>query len=148
MSTYTAPFARTSASGLASADAGASRSRLGTVALWVLQVGIAGMFLFAGSLKLSGAPEMVATFEALGLGQWFRYLTGGIEVVAALLLLTPRLAVAGAALLVPTMIGAIATHAVIGGSATPAVVLLLGTLIVVWARRGELRQFASTFVGR
>jgi putative oxidoreductase len=59
------------------------RSRAGTVALWIVQIATAAMFLFVGSLKLAGAPPMIAVFDAVGIGQWFRYLTGTIEVVSA-----------------------------------------------------------------
>lgn len=34
---------------------------------------------------------MVELFNEIGLGQWFRYLTGGLEVVGAVALLIPRL---------------------------------------------------------
>lgn len=123
----------------------AARGRLASAALWTLQIAVAGMFLFAGSLKLSGSPQMVATFDAIGAGQWFRYLTGAIEVGSALALLLPSLAVFGALLLVPTMVGGVATHLlIIGGSATPAAVLLLGSLLIVWARRDELVRAWST----
>ena len=117
------------------------RSRLATGGLWLVQLAVAGMFLFAGSLKLSGDPQMVATFGTIGLGQWFRYLTGGIEIVSALALLVPSLAPFGALALVPTMLGAIVTHLfVIGGPPAPAAVLLLGTLIILWGRRQELAR--------
>jgi uncharacterized membrane protein YphA (DoxX/SURF4 family) len=107
-----------------------------TAGLWVLQLGAAVMFLMAGGAKLAGAPDMVGVFEAIGMGQWFRYLTGAIEVGAALMLLVPSLAFYGAALLVPTMLGAIMTHLfILGGSAMPALVLLLAVGTVAWARR-------------
>ena len=48
---------------------------------------------------------MVETFEKVGVGQWFRYVTGAIEIGSAILLLIPRLAPVGAALLVCTMTG-------------------------------------------
>ncbi len=44
----------------------------------------------AGFSKLSGNEQMVGLFEAIGLGQWFRYLTGTMEVAGAILLLIPR----------------------------------------------------------
>jgi len=40
-------------------------------------------FVAAGFAKLSGQEMMVQTFEAVGVGQWFRYVTGIIEVGAA-----------------------------------------------------------------
>lgn len=30
--------------------------------------------------KLAGAPAMVGLFDTIGIGQWFRYLTGSLEV--------------------------------------------------------------------
>jgi uncharacterized membrane protein YphA (DoxX/SURF4 family) len=51
-----------------------------SIGLWELQVLTAAAFLMAGFAKLSGQPQMVETFEKLGAGQWFRYVTGGIEV--------------------------------------------------------------------
>ena len=38
------------------------------------------MFLMAGFKKFSGDEQMVGLFSAIGIGQWFRYLTGTIEV--------------------------------------------------------------------
>src|SRR6266436_7896429 len=73
-----------------------TRSRSGStgkiinVVMWVLQIAAAGMFLMVGFLKLSGNPQLVGLFEAIGLGQWFRYLTGSLEVAGAFLLLIPR----------------------------------------------------------
>ena len=110
-----------------------------TIALWTAQIAAAGMFAFAGGLKLAGAPEMVQTFDAVGIGQWFRYVTGTIEVVSALLLLVPSLAFFGAVALVPTMIGAVLTHLfIVGGSAAPAIVLLVTVTAIAWARRDTL----------
>src|SRR2546428_12491421 len=60
------------------------------VGLWILQIAAAGMFLMVGFLKLSGDAQLVGLFEAIGLGQWFRYLTGALEVAGAVLLLVPR----------------------------------------------------------
>jgi putative oxidoreductase len=115
-----------------------SRSRAGTIALWIVKVATAGMFLLAGSSKLAGVPAMVGLFDAIGIGQWFRYLTGSIEVVSAILLLIPSLAFFGALLLVPTMVGAVVTHLIIvGGNPTPAFVLGVAAAAIAWTRRRE-----------
>ena len=114
------------------------RSRAGRIGLWVAQIALASFFLLAGGSKLAGVPETVALFEAIGVGQWFRYVTGLIEVGSAIALLVPSLALFGAAALAATMLGAIATHVfVIGGSPAVPAVLLLAALFVVWARRGD-----------
>jgi putative oxidoreductase len=111
------------------------RSRTVTGILWTLQILSAAMFLFAGSLKLIGVPIMVQEFGVIGLGQWFRYLTGGIEVVSAVLLLIPALAAYGAAALAVTMVGAIITHLfIIGGSPLIPILLLASTVTIAWQR--------------
>jgi uncharacterized membrane protein YphA (DoxX/SURF4 family) len=105
------------------------------IGLWVLQILVAAVFLMAGYSKLSGDPAMVEEFDQIGLGQWFRFVTGGIEVAAAVLLLIPRLTPVGAALLVGTMGGAVLTHLlVIGGSPVPALVLGCFAAIILWGR--------------
>ena len=120
------------------------RGRVTLVALWLTQIVLAAMFLFTGGLKLTGAPEMVGLFNAIGIGQWFRYVTGSIEVVSAVALLVPAWAAFGALLLIPTMVGAVFTHLfIVGGSAVPATVLLTGSLAVAWARRDQLASVLS-----
>ena len=113
----------------------ASRSRSVVGALWLLQIASAAMFLFAGGLKLAGVPLMVQQFGVIGLGHWFRYLTGAIEVTAAILLLIPSLAAYGGAALAVTMVGAIFTHLfVLGGSPAIPILLLASTTTIAWGR--------------
>src|SRR5215831_7955735 len=113
--------------------------RTGVIALWIVQIALAGMFLLAGGSKLLGAAPMVALFDAVGIGQWFRYVTGLIEVSSAIALLVPSFAVFGALALVATMAGAITAHLfVIGGSPAVPAILLLGSAGVLWARRHQL----------
>ena len=120
------------------------RGRVALVALWLTQIALSAMFVFVGGLKLTGAPEMVALFDAIGIGQWFRYVTGSIEVVSAVALLVPAWAAFGALLLIPTMVGAVVTHLfIVGGSAVPATVLLIGSLSIAWARRDQLASVFS-----
>ena len=105
------------------------------IVLWILQILAASAFLLAGGLKLAGAEPMVSMFDKIGLGQWFRYLTGGLEVTGAILLLIPTTVVLGGALLAMTMLGAIATHLfVLGGSPVPAIVLFVMVGTVTWYR--------------
>jgi hypothetical protein len=116
------------------------RGRGALIGLWATQVALAGMFLLAGASKLGGAPQMVALFDTLGVGQWFRYVTGSIEVGSAVALLVPALAPFGAVALAATMIGAVIAHLfIIGGSPAVPAVLLLGSAFVAWARRDQLR---------
>ncbi len=107
---------------------------------WVLQGLAAAAFLAAGGSKLAAAPAMVEMFAKLGAGQWFRYLTGALEVIGAVALLVPRTAFYGAVLLALVMAGAIVTHlAVLGGSPIPALVLLVIVGTIAWLRRPTAR---------
>lgn len=96
-------------------------------------------FVAAGLAKLAGAQMMVETFEKVGVGQWFRYVTGLIEIGAAILLFVPNRQAYGAGLLVCTMIGAILAHLLIlGPSAVPALVLGVLCAVVLYAHRDQL----------
>jgi uncharacterized membrane protein YphA (DoxX/SURF4 family) len=120
----------------ASASGSGSIAKIMNVLLWVLQIGAAGMFLMVGFLKLSGNPQLVGLFEAIGLGQWFRYLTGSLEVAGAILLLIPRTSGLAALMLFGVMVGAVITHLlIVGGSPQPAIILLIVTGIIAWGRR-------------
>ena len=84
---------------------------------------------------------MATLFGALGLGQWFRYVTGVIEITSGILLLVPSAAVFGALLLIPTMLGAIVTNVfVVPASPVAPFLLLLAAAAVAWARRDQLRM--------
>ena len=121
-----------------------STPKILNVVLWVLQIAAAGMFLMVGFLKLSGNPQLVALFESIGIGQWFRYLTGSLEIAGALLLLIPRTSGFGALMLAGVMVGAIVTHVfIVGGSPLAAVILLGVTGIVSWGRRERTKNLLS-----
>lgn len=99
-------------------------------------------FVAAGFAKLSGVEMMVATYDAIGVGQWFRYVTGIIEVGGAVLLWLPGLQVVGAGLLGATMVGAVLTHVLIlGPSAVPAIVLGLLNAAVLYVHRDQIPRF-------
>jgi len=106
---------------------------------WTLQSVIAAAFLAAGLAKLAGVPFMVDLFAQIGLGQWFRVVTGVVEVTGAVALLIPGLASIGALWLGATMVGGVATHLfVLHTSPVPAIVLGLLNVVVVYLRRYEL----------
>lgn len=74
--------------------------------LLVLRILFGLIFLGAGAAKLFGAPMMVTEFGEIGLGQWFRYATGVIEILGALLLIRPNTVTLGAGILTCVAIGA------------------------------------------
>lgn len=102
---------------------------------------LALVFIATGGSKLLGVPMMVTIFDHIGIGQWFRYVTGAIEITGAVMLLTQRFIGAGAILLAGTMAGAVLTHLlVLPESPAPAAVLLLLCTILAWIYRA--RTFA------
>ena len=109
------------------------------VVAWTLQGILAAAFLAAGLAKLTGVPFMVELFDQIGLGQWFRFATGAVEVTGAVALLIPGLASIGALWLGFTMVCAVATHVfVLHTSPVPAIVLGFLDALVVYLRRDEL----------
>ena len=125
-------------------SASGSTAKIVNVVLWVLQIGAAGMFLMVGYLKLSGNAQLVGLFQAIGLGQWFRYLTGSLEVAGAILLLIPRTSGLAALMLAGVMVCAVVTHVfIVGGSPLGASILLLVTGIIAWGRRHRTSSLLS-----
>lgn len=101
-------------------------------------------FVAAGLAKLAGVEMMAQTFETIGVGQWFRYVTGVIEIGGAALLWIPNRQVFGAGLLLCTMIGAVLSHLlIIGPSAVPALMLGLLAAVIVYVYRGQLNAYRS-----
>lgn len=98
----------------------------------ILQVLLAVAFLGAGGLKLAGVEMQVANFHRYGYPQWFRVVTGGVEVIGAAGMIAglfaDPIAVAAAAWLGVTMVGAAYTDIRRSPPATvaaPVVLLLL-----------------------
>jgi putative oxidoreductase len=119
-------------------DGGTGRVR--TMTLWILQAIVALAFLTAGGSKLAGAEPMVAVFDKIGFGQWFRYVTGLLEVTGAIGLFIPRYAFYAAGLLMLVMAGAVFSHlTLLGGSPLPPIVLLLLSAAIAYLRKLESR---------
>lgn len=98
----------------------------------------------AAFAKLTGAEMMVGVFDTIGVGQWFRYVTGAIELAGAVLLWVPGTQFLAAALLVCTMIGAVLAHLfILGPSALPALVLGVLSAVVAYAYRDQLARLSG-----
>jgi uncharacterized membrane protein YphA (DoxX/SURF4 family) len=116
-----------------------STSRSTTIFIWILRILMAAVFLPAAVMKLTSAPMLVSEFDLVGLGQWFRYLTGLIELAGGILVLLPAVSVYGAMFLLMVDVGAFVAqvsrihmdwiHTIVIGA-------LLGTLI--YLQRGRL----------
>jgi uncharacterized membrane protein len=116
-------------------SARATRRRVLTIALWALQALLAIMFAMAGLAKVFGDSAMVEMFATIGIGQWFRYLVGALEIAGAIGVLVPRLSGLAALGLVCLMAGATLTNLfVLGTSPLLPVVLMVVSALVAWVR--------------
>ena len=114
----------------------AVRSHGRPITLWLVSGLVALTFLGAGGAKLAGAAAMVDLYNRVGLGQWFRYFTGVLEVGGGIGLLMPRYAFYAAVLLAIVMVGALTAHLTVDSdSPVPAVVLLVLTVTIAYLRR-------------
>lgn len=86
------------------------RKVAGEVVLWVFALFLAWVFIRQGAAKFSDDSGWARAFHLWHFPVWFRVLIGGAEVAAALLLLTPRTAFAGAVIIITVMLGAMGTH--------------------------------------
>jgi len=110
----------------------------------VLRIVFGLVFLAAGIAKIAGASMMVREFDLFsqfGIGPWFRYLTGAIEIVGALLLISPRTVTYGAGLLFCVSVGAfIAQIAVIHQDFIHTIVFVVLIAWLGWSYRGALSE--------
>jgi len=74
---------------------------------WLPRVAVALLFFFVGKSKFGAHSSWIKTFEQIGFGQWFRYLTGIIQMLGAIAVLIPRIFPWGIVMLACTMLGAI-----------------------------------------
>ena len=113
---------------------------------WTLRVLVALVFLYEGMDKFGTRRLWIRVFAEIGIGQWFRYATGIVEIAGALLLLVPRATPVSVTLLSCTLVGAFLAHIFIIGIGVPhsVVVLVLFAAVVAigWRRRSWLKRVA------
>jgi putative oxidoreductase len=114
--------------------------RIDLIRTWVPRVAMSLFFLSFGSQKFTDRM-WVQIFQTIGFGDWFRYLTGSMQIAGALLLLIPRTALIGAAILSLTMFGAMLAWIFFlnspGSAVFPAIVLAMLVAIGSGARPGH-----------
>jgi len=105
---------------------------------------ILGQTLF---FKFTGAEESIYIFTKVGLEPWGRYGSGVAELIAAILLLTPRFAWAGALLALGVISGALVSHLTVLGIAVKndggllfglAVVVFVTSVIIAFLHRRQI----------
>lgn len=120
---------------------------------YALSIAIAFVFLTYLPYKFAPGSHLFQVIEDWAGSDWvephFRYLTGGIELLASILLFVPGLQIAGALLSFGTMAGAISLHVFTPLGIDPyndggvlfqqAVMVLVFSAAIVMIRRRELR---------
>src|SRR5277367_378264 len=82
---------------------------------WTCRISAAVILLQTLFFKFTGAEESIYIFTKVGLEPWGRYGSGIVELIASILLLTPRYAWAGALLALGVISGAIISHLTVLG---------------------------------
>ncbi len=118
-----------------------------TIASWIFQLIAAAILAQTLFFKFSGAEESKYIFATLGVEPWGRIASGCVELVAVVLLLTPRAVTLGALLAIGVMTGAIGSHLTKLGIVVKddggllfalAVVVFLSSVAVLAIRRREI----------
>jgi putative oxidoreductase len=107
---------------------------------WMLTILLALVFTLAGGVKLVNNPGMVQEFAQVGLGQWFRYFTGILEVSGAIGLLIPSVRFWAALQIATVMVGATIANLTVlhlPQAAGLTGVLLAFALALAWLRRPQ-----------
>ncbi len=120
---------------------------------WVCRLIAAAIMIETLFFKFTGAPESVYIFSKMGMESWWRYGQGVWELIASVLLLTPRLGWAGGILTLGAIGGAIVSHITILGIEIQgdhgllfgmAGVTFLCGFIVTCLHRYEIPSYAPT----
>jgi putative oxidoreductase len=83
---------------------------MANVISWIARIIAAIILLQTLFFKFTAAPESVYIFTKVGAEPWGRIGSGAVELIAAILLLTPRWNWLGSLLAIGVMIGAIGAH--------------------------------------
>jgi putative oxidoreductase len=122
------------------------------IVLWVAQLAVAAYVGIGHAVpKVLGSGSQPAMFEAIGLGQWFRYFVGVLELAGSIGLLIPGLAGLAAMGLAGLMVGATFTNLFVipGGTwAVVTAVLFAACCFIAWGRRAEIKALVDRLRAR
>ncbi|WP_019954526.1 hypothetical protein [Yoonia vestfoldensis] len=116
--------------------------------LVALRAALTVAFLYFGLRKLTGYSTDVAIYEAIGFGQFPRYVTGSVEVLGACLLWWRGWeGIAGLLLLVTMIIGLSALLIWVGPPYLHMLVLMAGTGTIAYAYRDQTKRKIAQLQG-
>lgn len=121
------------------------------MAMRILQLALAALFVAAGTATLLGTPVVLAQFGAIdnvtgltGLGGWIRMTAGVLEVIGGVLLCVQAAAGVGAVVLGAVMTGAVAADLFVLRTPPVAPAALIAVLAAIaYAHRAELAVVAA-----
>jgi uncharacterized membrane protein YphA (DoxX/SURF4 family) len=107
--------------------------RIDTLMTWLPRIAAAVAFFGFGYQKFAGDPMWIRVFDGIGIGQWFRYFTGAMQIGGAILVLIPRTFLIGIGVLSCTMLGAMAFWIVVARQPFAAIIpgFVLAALVAV-----------------
>lgn len=114
---------------------------------WACRITAAIIMVQTLFFKFTGAEESIYIFTKVGLEPWGRYGSGIVELIASVLLLTPRFVWAGALLALGAMGGALVSHLTVLGIAVKgdggllfglAVTVFVCSLVAVFLHRRQI----------
>ncbi|MEV7937207.1 MULTISPECIES: DoxX family protein [unclassified Kitasatospora] len=140
----TATATATAATNATAATAVATKSGKAVVrVVWTLRILLALFFAVASALpKLLAVPAATTVFDAMGVGHWFMYLTGLVELAGAVGLLVRRLAGPAATALIVFLVFAFVTQltAMHGENAGTPFIFMVPLAVIAWNRRAETAE--------
>ncbi|MCX4582912.1 DoxX family protein [Streptomyces sp. NBC_01481] len=125
---------------------GTTRSRRSHLAVRTLQIVLAlFMAIPSAAPKLIGHSSAAESFDKIGFGDWFMYLTGGLELAGAIALVIPILSGLSALAFMGLMIGAFITQVTVfdGQYAITPVILFVIFGGIAWVRRNHTAELLA-----
>ena len=108
------------------------------VALWIITLFLAYVFLRQGIAKFSDDSGWARAFRVWHYPDWFRIFIGVVEVLAVVILFIRRFAIIGAMMIIIVMLGGMATHIWWGQPrqiTSEILPLVLATIVALGRRR-------------
>ncbi|HET6355582.1 DoxX family protein [Streptomyces sp.] len=141
-----ATAATTSSNAAAVTTSGTTLSRRSHLAVRTLQIVLAlFMAIPSAAPKLIGHSSAAESFDKIGFGDWFMYLTGGLELAGAIALVIPILSGLSALAFMGLMIGAFITQVTVfdGQYAITPVILFVIFGGIAWVRRNHTAELVA-----
>jgi putative oxidoreductase len=108
------------------------KSKAAAILVWIFRAVLGLLFISVALAKLTGGAQTVQLFAAIGWVQWFRFATGVLDLIGAILILIPRWTFYGA-FLISCTIGLATVLYIVLLHNNPVVPLVLTSLAITLA---------------